>query len=90
MILLRKKVGGTLHGAPQGRAKGMVIRSFRAVTKLHLFHAERGDVRNPFRIRTYGNKDLMSFRMRTYKKDGRERTTGDTLKPVPLFQCPCG
>ena len=39
----------------------------------------------PFRIRTYGNKDLMSFRIRTYEKDGRGRATGDTLKLAPLF-----
>ena len=33
--------------------------------------AKWGDIGNPFRIRTYGNKDLKSFRMRTYKKHGR-------------------
>ena len=31
--------------------------------------ARWGDCANPFRIRTYGNKDLKSFRMRTYKKE---------------------
>jgi hypothetical protein len=79
ITFLQKKVGGTLHGAPQGCAKVMVIRSpafpgsrmilrdFRVLTKV----PDSGDMANPFRIRTYGNKELKSFRMRTYEKDGR-------------------
>ena len=59
-----------------------------------IFHVKRGEMGNPFRIRTYGNKELKSFRMRTYKKDGRGWAPGaraaSTISPRGFLQSPCG
>ena len=56
--------------------------------------ARWGDCANPFRISTYGNKDLKSFRMRTYRKDGRGvgpvARAASTISPRGFLQSPCG
>ena len=76
MILLYKKMGGYPPGIFLG-PMGSRDNHPRMCTY------EIGQAK-PFRIRTYGNKDLKSFRMRTYEKEKGEGGSA-VLLPAPVW-----